>query len=101
MFNEACYDCHSNQTAFPWYTYIQPLGWWINGHIKGGKNKANYHNYGTLDKRAKNHLIEETIEVLENKRMPLKSYTWLHPKAKLSDADKTNMINWLNSLVEE
>ena len=94
----ACYDCHSNETKYPWYTNIAPVSWWIKGHINGGKQHLNYSVWGEYTKGKQEHKVEESIEVLENQRMPLSSYTWLHPDAKLSDSDRNEMIEYFKKM---
>lgn len=93
---QACYDCHSNETVYPWYTYIQPVGWWIQSHFNGGKRKLNYSTLANRRIALQNHKFEEMIEFLEAKKMPIPSYTYfgLHPEAKLSDAERLELIDW-------
>jgi hypothetical protein len=97
---DACYDCHSNQVEFPWYTYIQPVGWWVNGHIKNGKKKVNYSNWKNYTFERQQEILQESAEVIEQKRMPLKSFVWMHPEAKLSEQDRSNLANWFNQIKE-
>lgn len=99
MLKNACYDCHSYQTAYPWYTSISPIGHWIKGHIKVGRQNLNFSEWGRIYNAAgHNDKIKESIEEIDYKTMPMKSYTWLHPKAKLSDDQRTELVNWLKSL---
>ena len=94
----ACYDCHSHETTYPWYTNVQPVAWWVKGHIKGGVKKLNFSIWDTYSEKKKNHKIEECIEEIEELHMPLKSYTWTHSDAKLSHADREELIQWFKSL---
>lgn len=93
-----CYDCHSNNTAYPWYSNIQPVGWWLANHVNEGKGELNFSEFSTYDKKKADHKLEELIEVMEEGTMPLTSYTWLHPDSKISAADKDQLIGWVNSL---
>ncbi|HPW86515.1 MAG TPA: heme-binding domain-containing protein [Chitinophagales bacterium] len=93
----ACYDCHSNNTVYPWYSHIQPVAWWLNNHVVEGKQKLNFSTFGDYDTKKANHKLDETIEVLQKNEMPLKSYTLIHTNAKLTDAQKTLVINWVKS----
>lgn len=98
LFKAACYDCHSNETKYPWYTYVQPVGYWINGHIKGARQSLNYSDWTTFSGNKKATAIEETIEYIEKRWMPLGSYANLHPEAKLSDGDIEKLTSWLKGL---
>lgn len=90
----ACYDCHSHETAYPWYTNVAPLSWWIKGHINGGLKHLNLSTWGNYDAKKKEHKMDEAIEYVEKKWMPLSSYTWLHPEAKLTDDQRTELIGF-------
>ncbi|MCG8371918.1 MAG: heme-binding domain-containing protein, partial [Balneolales bacterium] len=80
----ACYDCHSNSTTYPWYTNIQPVGWWVKGHIDHGKEHVNYAEFGSYPPRRGDHKLEESVEYVLNKEMPLPSYTWFHGDTRLT-----------------
>lgn len=98
LIRSACYDCHSNQVTYPWYTKIQPVGWWVKGHVKGGVKHLNFSEWGDYNPKKRTHKLEECVEVMEEGRMPLKSYTWMHPKAKLSDLESRTLKEWFASL---
>lgn len=94
----SCYDCHSNQTNYPWYTNIAPVSWWIGHHIEEGKEHLNFSKWADYSAKKADHKLEEFYEEVEEGEMPLKSYTNLHSKAKLSDEDKELLISWVKSL---
>ena len=95
---EACYDCHSHATKYPWYTSVAPVSWWVKGHINGGREHLNFSAWNTYSQDKKDHKIEECIEVMEKGWMPLASYTWMHPEAKLTDLEHEEMISYFKSL---
>lgn len=97
ILKNACYDCHSNSTAYPWYTSIQPLAWWIRSHIRGGKQHLNFAEWGTYELDKKAHKMEEIAEEVEEKHMPTKSYTWMHAEAKLTDDQRKALAEWMRS----
>lgn len=97
MIKASCYDCHSHETAYPWYTNVAPLSWWIKGHINGGRQHLNFSTWNQYSDDKKSHKLEECVEVLENNWMPMASYTWLHSEAKLSDSDRDKMIAFFKS----
>lgn len=98
----ACNDCHSNRTEYPWYSNIQPIAWWMNGHIQHGKQHLNFSDFTSSKISRQNHKFEETIEVLEEGEMPLASYTWLglHSKANLTDAEKNTLMRWARTQMD-
>jgi hypothetical protein len=92
MLKSACYDCHSNETVYPWYTNVAPMSWWIQGHINGGRQSLNFSEWGSYDAEKQAHKIEEVIEKVKLEHMPLGSYTWLHSEAKMTQEDRENMV---------
>lgn len=92
----ACNDCHSNTSTYPWYSNIQPVGFWLNHHIDEGKGHLNFSQFTSLPLRVQNHKFEEMVEMVESKEMPIPSYTYfgLHPEANLSDADRKVLVDW-------
>ena len=97
----SCYDCHSNQPAYPWYTNIAPVSWWIKHHINEGTHHLNFSDWGNYTQKRKDHKLEECIEMVEEDEMQMSSYTLMHKDAKLSLAQKTLLINWFKALKEQ
>lgn len=73
MINASCYDCHSNNSKYPWYAEIQPLAWWLNYHIKEGKDELNFSDFAAFNTRFKSHKLDEIMELVDEKEMPLNS----------------------------
>ncbi|MBA4851701.1 heme-binding domain-containing protein [Emticicia sp. BO119] len=98
----ACNDCHSNKTLYPWYSQIQPIAWWMNHHVEDGKRHLNFSTFTSLPVAVQNHKFEETIEMIDEKEMPLESYTFLglHKEANLSDADRKAIIDWAKAQMD-
>jgi len=94
----SCYDCHSNQNIYPWYTNIAPVSWWIKHHINEASHHLNFSEWGTFSVKRKDHKLEECYEMIEENEMPMSSYTLIHGDAKLSDSQKTLLITWFKSL---
>ena len=90
----SCYDCHSNNTTYPWYNNIAPVSYWIADHIEHGKGHLNFSEWASYDKGKKEHKLEEVIETVESAEMPLKEYTWTHEEARLSDEERKALIEW-------
>ncbi|MBK7477966.1 MAG: heme-binding domain-containing protein [Haliscomenobacter sp.] len=97
LLKQACYDCHSNLTRYPWYSYVQPAGWFLKKHIDEGREHLNFSVWTTYPAKRANHKLEECFEVVETKEMPLKTYPLMHPEAKLDDAQREELISWFKS----
>lgn len=87
-----CFDCHTNQTTYPWYAEIAPISYWLADHVKEGKDELNMSAWETYSIKKKDHKLEELIEEVEEGEMPLNSYTWIH--GKLSKQDQEKLIQW-------
>jgi hypothetical protein len=98
MLIDKCYDCHSNNTVYPWYYNIQPVAWWMAGHVDEGKEHLNFSEYKKYPAKRAAHKLEEVIEMIDEDEMPLKSYLVAHPEAKLSQQDKDAINTWIKSL---
>lgn len=98
ILQKACNDCHSNNTVYPWYSYIQPVDWWLTKHVNDGKKELNFDEYTNRSLRYQYHKMEEIEEVMNEKSMPLDSYTWIHREAKLSSSEKQSLVNWAASI---
>lgn len=94
LLKSACYDCHSHESKYPWYTNIQPVGWWIKSHINGGRQHLNFSEWTSYTQKKKDHKTEEVIEEIKSRHMPMKSYTWAHSEARLSDDDIATLVTW-------
>ena len=96
----SCYDCHSNNTNYPWYSYIQPINWQMESHIKKGKEKLNFSEFGDLSSRRQNSKLREIEVSINDSTMPMSVYTLMHRKARLSQEDKESLINWIELKVK-
>ncbi len=101
MLKIACYDCHSNQPSYPWYTNIAPVSWWIKHHINEGSHHLNFSEWGTYSEKRKNHKLEECVEMIEEGEMPMSSYTMMHHNAELTDAQKLQLVEFFKGLKNE
>lgn len=97
MLRSACYDCHSNETVYPWYSNVAPVSWWLKHHIDEGREYFNFSTWADISEDDKNHILHECEEEVEEKKMPLNSYTWTHSDAKLTDAQRKTLAAWFES----
>lgn len=90
LLRRACADCHSNETQWPWYARLSPGSWLMADHVTRGRKQLNFSIEYTLDEEE----IGEIVEAATSGNMPPKSYLWMHPEAKLSEADKALLNRW-------
>ncbi|NMH86258.1 heme-binding domain-containing protein [Flavivirga algicola] len=87
-----CYDCHSNKSEYPWYAEVAPVSFWINHHIEEGNEHFNVSKWDTYNDKKKDHKLDELIEEIEEGKMPLHSYTWMHDA--MTQKEKEVLIAW-------
>jgi len=97
----SCYDCHSDETKYPWYSYIQPLGWFLKNHIEEGRKELNFSTFATYEPKRQAHKLDEAAEMVEHNEMPLESYLLIHGEAKLTDAQKVEFTNYFRKVEED
>lgn len=90
----SCYDCHSDHTNYPWYTNIQPVGWWMQNHVNEGKRDLNFSQFATYGISRKMRKFKGIANEVNEGEMPLDSYLWIHHNAKMSDIQKKLLIEW-------
>jgi hypothetical protein len=98
ILKSSCYNCHSNNTYYPWYSKIQPVGFYLERHIKEGKENLNFSEFGNYSVRRQKSKISSMINQIEKNTMPLPSYTLVHRDAKLTIEDKRVVTEFLESL---
>lgn len=99
--DRACSDCHTNNTRWPWYARVAPASWLLARHVREGREELNLSAWGELAIRRQYSKLGEVIEYVESGEMPLRSYTWGHPEARLTDADRQALVEWAGALREE
>ncbi|MBA3648724.1 MAG: heme-binding domain-containing protein [Chitinophagales bacterium] len=100
IFKNSCYDCHSNYTRYPWYSCIQPGGWWMASHIKNGKENLNFSQFGNYSKRMQRNKLREMARSIDDESMPIPAYAIIHKNAKLTKTQKTSVLDWINKTKE-
>ncbi len=98
ILEQACFDCHSDATRYPWYSNITPVNYWMADHVKHGTKHFNVSKWEGSSVKRKDHKMEELIEMVEAKEMPLPSYTWSHGEAKLSEQQIEAVLKWANQV---
>lgn len=90
----ACMDCHSNETVWPWYSSVAPARFLVAKHVKDGRAELNFSTWGEYSLRRQGRKLEEIVELVEEGSMPERSYTWLHPEARLTQAQREVLVRW-------
>ena len=93
IFKKACFDCHSNETKWPWYSSVFPLSWSIKDHVKNGRRSLNFSIWNTYSQE-KQQELKESIYRKAGTIMPLAEYILFHPEAKLTKEEIKKVKNW-------
>ena len=99
LIRTGCYDCHSNESKYPWYSNVQPVAWFLESHITEARKKLNFSTFATYEPKRQAHKLAEAIDEVESDGMPLDSYVLIHNDAKFNDAQKQEVIKYFK-LVE-
>ena len=94
----SCYDCHSNNTIYPWYANIQPVAWWLDDHIQEGKKELNFSEFASYRIGRQYRKLDEINKEIKEDEMPFDNYLWIHKYAKLDKQQKLTLANWVISV---
>jgi hypothetical protein len=94
VLRRACYDCHSSETRWPWYSGVAPMAWGVADHVTEGRAEFNLSEWGSYPARKRVAVLEKMCDEVREGRMPLKQYLWLHRDATLSEADWKSICDW-------
>jgi heme-binding protein len=97
-FARSCNDCHSNNTVWPWYSNVAPVSWLLASDVNEGRRELNFSTWGDYDPQKQRKLLGEICEQVKKGEMPEITYTFMHPKAQLNDADRNMICSWTAGL---
>ena len=100
ILGRACNDCHTNTTRYPWYSYVQPAGWFLKSHIDDGKRELNFSTFALYDANRREKKLEEICDQVTSGEMPLPSYLWIHREAVLTESERTAICDWTKTAAE-
>lgn len=100
ILQNACYDCHSNNTIYPWYANIQPAGWMLTTHIKNGKADLNFSDFGNYTSRRQVSKLKGIANQVKDDEMPIAFYKVMHKKANLTKEEKVLIMGWMNKTAD-
>lgn len=98
IIRNSCYDCHSNNTVWPWYSYVAPVSFVIAGHVVEGRDNLNFSEWGYYEKEDQISLLKHIKKEIEKNGMPLSGYVKLHADAELTLEHKALIIDWIDSI---
>jgi len=90
----SCYDCHSNETVWPWYSRVAPVSWRIADHVREAREHLNFSEWQGLPQEDRDHALEEIWEEVEKGAMPLSDYLRMHPESVLTDPQRETLRRW-------
>ncbi|WP_051259699.1 heme-binding domain-containing protein [Epilithonimonas tenax] len=97
ILKNACYDCHSNETKYPSYSYVAPISWTVKDHINEGREHLNFSEWGSYNKELKQNAVEKTISTVKNLKMPMPAYIGYHPKANLTTQQRKMLEKYFSN----
>lgn len=98
LVRSACYDCHSYETEYPWYSNIVPVSWWMQDHINEARDEMNFSLWADYSTSDASDLLDDIVDEVESEAMPLPSYTYIHSDARLTDEQRQQLNEWVSSL---
>ena len=101
ILRSSCYDCHSNETVYPWYSYVAPISFLVSKDTRKGRKHLNFSEWQSLSKPDKAEALDELVEEVESGEMPMKIYPVTHPDARLTDEQRQELINWADDLADK
>lgn len=101
ILRRSCYDCHSHETSWPWYSYLAPVSWYVAGDVHEAREHLNFSTWNDYDEDERIDLLEEIWEEVEDREMPLEVYLLLHPSADLSESDREAIHAWVLELTDD
>jgi hypothetical protein len=94
VLREACFDCHSNETRWPWYASVPPVSLLVAHDVETGRSHLNFSAWGTYNRFDRADMLDDACKRVTSGEMPIWPYRLLHPKARLSAADITTLCDW-------
>jgi len=94
VLRHACYDCHSNETRWPWYSNVPPASWLVAHDVKEGRGQLNFSAWGRYNPFDRADMLDKICDRVSKRRMPIWQYRLLHPEARLSDREIRGVCDW-------
>ena len=101
LMKNACYDCHSMETKYPWYSYVAPVKWLVKSDILEARHHVNFTEWSDYTVKAKVKKLDDIHEEVKKGDMPPSDFVLMHPLARLSEADRQKIVNWSDSVSDK
>lgn len=101
ILQKSCYDCHSNETVYPWYSYVAPVSFLVSKDTRKGRKHLNFSEWESLSKSDKAKALDEIGEEVTEGEMPMKIYPITHPDARLSDEQRKAIVAWAEEFADK
>jgi len=98
---KACFDCHSHETRWPWYSRVAPLSWWLAGHVRDGRKDLNFSRWPTFDFASQELILREMEKQVAGGAMPPRSYTVGHADARLEESERQLLLAWIRAGISD
>lgn len=100
LLKSACYDCHSNETVYPWYAYVAPVSWLVSRDTRMGREHLNFSEWESYSKMDKAKQLGDIAEEVEDGAMPMPIFILMHPEAKLTLKQRQSIVDWSDEFGE-
>lgn len=97
ILRNTCYNCHSNETVWPWYSNVAPVSWLIASDVSEGRRHLNFSEWETYDSETRNHKLKSIAEEITDRAMPPWYYSMIHRGSRLSEAERRQILTWTDS----
>ncbi|WP_082695238.1 heme-binding domain-containing protein [Elizabethkingia ursingii] len=101
LLQRACYDCHSDETKYPWYSYVAPISWTVKDHVNEGKARLNYSEWSQYNKDQKTTILQKSVATIEQRSMPMPAYILKHPEANLNNTERNTLTEYFKKLLSD
>jgi hypothetical protein len=100
MLKTSCYACHSNETVYPWYSYVAPSSWLVAKDVREGREELNFSIWQDYEMMDKLKILDDISAEVSEGEMPMKIYTLIHPSGKLDDAQRAKIVAWAEETMD-
>lgn len=101
IMRKACYDCHSHETTWPWYSHVAPVSWLLESDVQEGRRELNFSEWSAYPSHTRDAKLKEIYEELQEEAMPPWYYSLMHPGARLAPGERNVMMNWIQKGVSK
>jgi Haem-binding domain len=100
LLKTSCYSCHSNETEYPWYSYVAPASWLVKRDVTEGRKELNFSTWSAYEQRKMIRKLDDISKEVGEGKMPMPIYTFMHSSAKLSDAQRQVIVTWTEAAMD-